>query len=73
MSGARADRPAAGHGGGMPTPPGPEWFWDVVSESSMATAPLVLTVQGNHEHRDVVVGYLPFPCEAAVLSLCAVD
>lgn len=38
----------------------------------MATAPLALTVQGNHEHRDVVVGHLPFPCGAVILPLCAV-
>lgn len=38
----------------------------------MAIAPLALAVQGNHEHRDVIVGYLPFPCGAVVLPLCAV-
>lgn len=52
--------------------PAREWFWDIVSESSVATAPLALAVQGNHEHRDVVVGHLPFPCGTVVLSLCAV-
>lgn len=58
--------------GGWGLHPAPEWFWDMVSESSVATAPLALAVQRNHEHRDVVVGYLPFPCGTVVLPLCAV-
>ena len=52
--------------------PGPEWFRDAVSESSVATVLLALAVQGNHEHRDVVVGHLPFRRETVVLPLCAV-
>lgn len=43
-----------------------------MSESSVATALLALTVQGNHEHRDVIVGHLPFLCGTVFLSLCAV-
>lgn len=49
-----------------------KWFWDAMFESSVATAPLALVVQGNHEHRDVVVGHLPFLCGTVVLPLCAV-
>lgn len=72
VSGGRAGRPAVDHGGGMPRLHlALEWFWDVASESSVATAPLALAVQGNHEHRDVIVGHLPFLCETVVLSLCA--
>lgn len=59
--------------GGMPgLYSAPEWFWGIVSESSVAIAPLALVVQGNHEHRDVIVGHLPFSCGTVVLSLCAV-
>lgn len=55
-----------------PGAPGPEWFRDAVLQSSVVTVPLALAVQGNHEHRDVVVGHLPFRCETIVLPLCAV-
>lgn len=72
MPGSKAGRPAVDHGGGMPRLSGPQWYWDVVSESSMAIAPLALAVQRNHEHRDVVVGHLPFLCGIIVLPLCGV-
>lgn len=43
-----------------------------MSESSVATAPLVVVVQGNHEHRNVVIGHLPFLCRTVILPLRAV-
>lgn len=43
-----------------------------VIESSVATTPLVLAVQWNHEHRDIIVGHLPFSSGTIVLPLCVV-